>query len=467
MRVSGARKGETGVRTYMRQLFATRGHLAFLGLVFPQTWMYILSSGVVCSKQPFQLAFHAGMLGCLFVLALVGLCRRGAWPAVCDVVFAAPMVALPLAGLLPWVVQGSYALMLGVLAGVGMGWCFAAWFYALCQVPLRNGFCYVLLGFSLGALGCLLFKMLIDLWLPLALMAGAALPVVSAAAVRLCLRLGTAGSGQECPAASTAAASVGKIAVLVVQIVVYALVFGNGFVFSVLQDSIHASDHSAGIVLLNYGLRALLPLVLMVWLAVQSGSHAATYESVFKVLMLVGVFVLLGVWFIGGLDTLASYALVSTARNMVLMLLFLTCLKLAAVTGRSPWFVYGVGRGAYELSVIAGIVGYAWLVRTFGFITLGFFATARSLGESEEPAQVPAVEVPREASDHTGLRLRYALNDREFQILMLFYRGNSKRRIAEQIGTSENTVRWYLQQLYARMGIHSRDELLELVDGLE
>lgn len=80
---------------------------------------------------------------------------------------------------------------------------------------------------------------------------------------------------------------------------------------------------------------------------------------------------------------------------------------------------------------------------------------------------MPAVEVPREASDHTGLRLRYALNDREFQILMLFYRGNSKRRIAEQIGISENTVRWYLQQLYARMGIHSRDELLELVDGLE
>lgn len=485
MRVSGARKGEAGVRTYMRQLFATRGHLAFLGLVFPQTWMYILSSGVVCSEQPFQLAFHAGMLGCLFVLALVGLCRRGAWPAACDVAFAAPMVALPLAGLLPWMVQGPYALVLGALAGVGMGWCFAAWFYALCQVPLRNGFCYVLLGFSLGALGCLLFKMLIDLWLPLALMAGAALPVVSVAAVRLCLRLGTAGSGQECPAAPTAAASVGKIVVLVVQIVVYALVFGNGFVFSVLQDSIHASDHSAGIALLNYGLRALLPLVLMVWLAVQSGSHAATYEPVFKVLMLVGVFVLLGVWFIGGLDTLVSYALVSTARNMVLMLLFLTCLKLAAVTGRSPWFVYGVGRGAYELSVIAGIVGYAWLVRTFGFITLGadlvyltalcvlafltscFFATARSLGESEEPAQVPAVEVSREASDHTGLRLRYALNDREFQILMLFYRGNSKRRIAEQIGISENTVRWYLQQLYARMGIHSRDELLELVDGLE
>ena len=52
MRVSGARKGEAGVRTYMRQLFATRGHLAFLGLVFPQTWMYILSSGVVCSEQP-------------------------------------------------------------------------------------------------------------------------------------------------------------------------------------------------------------------------------------------------------------------------------------------------------------------------------------------------------------------------------------------------------------------------------
>ncbi len=444
-----------------------------------------MSSGMVCSEQSFQLAFHGGMLACLFVLALVGLYHKSAWPPAFDIAFAVPMVALPLAGLLPWVVAGPYALVLGALAGAGMGWCFASWFYILCQVPLRDGFCYVLLGFSLGALGCLTLNVLADVWQPLVLILGLALPVASAWAVRRCMRAVGTTPDQGGHAATEVSVSTGKVVVLVVQIVVYALVFGNGFVFSVLQDSIHASDHNAGIVLLNYGLRALLPLVLMVWLVVQSGGQAATYQPLFKVLMLVGVFVLLGAWFIGGLDTLVSYALVSTARNMVLMLLFLTCLKLVAVSGRGPWFVYGVGRGAYELSVIAGIVGYAWIVRTFGSIALGadlvyltalcvlafltscFFATAQSLGESEEPARpapVPGGAV-HEAPDYGALRSRYTLNDREFEILMLFYRGNSKRRIAEQIGISENTVRWYLQQLYARLGIHSRDELLELVDA--
>lgn len=446
--------------------------------------MYMVSSGTVCAEQEFQLAFHGGMLACLFVLALVGLCRQKSWPWWLDGAFALPLVALPVAGLLPWGVGGFYALGLGAVAGIGMGWCFSAWFYVLCRRPLRDAFCYVLLGFSLGAVGCLVLKVMLDVWMPLGLCVGILLPLASARAVRLCLGnedSGRAGDdGRESPAGST----LGNIVVLIVQVVVYALVFGNGFVFSVLQDSIHASPQSAGIVLLNYGLRALLPLVLMVWLAVQSGTRAATYQPIFKVLMLVGVFVLLGVWFIGGLDTVVSYALVSTARNMVLMLLFLTCLKLVSASQKSPWFVYGVGRGAYELSVILGIVGYAWLMRTFGSIALGadlvyltalcvlafltscFFTTAQSLGEPEE-IEEPTGEagIPAATPDYAGLRARYGLNDREFEVLMLFYRGNSKRRIAEQIGISENTVRWYLQQVYGRMGIHSRDELLELVDA--
>ncbi len=252
------------MRAFMRQLFATRGHLAFVGLAFPQTWMYVMSSGVVCAEQPFQLAFHGGMLACLFALALVGMYYKGVWPSTCDAVLAVPMAILPLTAMLPWAVGGPYALILGTLAGIGMGWCFAAWFNVLCRVPLRDGFCYVLLGFSLGALGCLLFGVLADLALPLALILGSALPVFSARSVRRCLRLVGAASGRGGFTEPATAVSTSKIVVLVVQIVVYALVFGNGFVFSVLQDSIHASTHSAGIAWLNYGLRALLPLVLMV-----------------------------------------------------------------------------------------------------------------------------------------------------------------------------------------------------------
>ena len=467
------------MRAYLQQLFATQKHLAFLGLVFPQTWMYLVSSGIVCAEQGFQLAFHGGMMVCLLVLALIGLCRRSGWRPIVDGIFAVAMVLLPLAGFVPGGVGGTAALFVGAVAGIGVGWCFAAWLSALCRPSLRNAFCYVLLGFSLGAVGCLALKVLVDLWIPLALVVGAVLPMASAVALRMCVAVEVSPVSEQADAAGSL---VGKIVVLVIQIVVYALVFGNGFVFGVLQDNIYASSHTAGIVVLNYGLRALLPLVLMVWLVVQSGANAATYQPIFKVLMLVGVFVLLGAWFIGGLDTIVSYALVSTARNMVLMLLFLTCLKLVAVSKKSPWFVYGIGRGAYEASVIVGIVGYSWLMRTFGSISLGgdlvyltalcvlafltscFFATAQSLGELEVSAPTAALPTA-EAPDYATLRTRYGLNDREFEILMLFYRGNSKRRIAEQIGISENTVRWYLQQLYTRLGIHSRDELLELVDA--
>jgi DNA-binding CsgD family transcriptional regulator len=229
----------------------------------------------------------------------------------------------------------------------------------------------------------------------------------------------------------------------------------------------------------------------MGWLLAQSGPSASAYRPLFNALMLALVFVLLGVWYLAGLDMLVSYALVSMARNMVLMLLFLASLKLVVVSGKSPWFVFGIARGAYEAAVVVGIVGYARLMDVLGPISLGedlvyltalcvlvfltscFFSMAQCLGarglEASDNAGGDAAAAPpqkAQADDgHADLRARYALNDREFEVLMLFYCGDSKRRIAELLGISENTVRWYIQQLYARMDVHSRDELHELMDA--
>lgn len=490
------------MRAYLRRLFSTRERLAFVGLCFPQAWMFVISSGAVSSAQPFQLAFHGGMLACLVVLALMALRRQPGWPRSLDAAGAAAMALTALAGLvlpcLPAGLAGPAGLAVGVLGGCGLGWCFSTWFRVLCALPLRDAFCYVLLGFSAGALGCLVLKLIEGISVAAVLLVGALLPAGSAVALRRCAGMvdldADAVPVAACAGAAREGSALGAVVVLVVQIVVYVMVFGNGFVFSVLQDSLASSPHGTATALLNYGLRALLPLVLMAWLAVQEGPDAEVYRPVFNVAMLVGVFVLLGAWFIAGLDTLVAHALVSTARNMVLMLLFLSCLKLVRESGKSPWFVFGVGRGAYEVSVIAGIAGYAWFVRTLGGVSIGqdlvyltamcviafltscFFATAQSLGGTSAAGRAPAdgtgaakgsrADASGAAADDAFgvLRERYALNDREYQILTMFCHGSSKRRIAEQIGISENTVRWYLQQLYVRLDVHSRDELLELVD---
>ena len=61
---------------------------------------------------------------------------------------------------------------------------------------------------------------------------------------------------------------------------------------------------------------------------------------------------------------------------------------------------------------------------------------------------------------------RRGLTDREMQILQLLCRGFSKGHIAQKLQLSENTVRWHSKNLYEKLGIHSKQELLELVgDG--
>ena len=48
--------------------------------------------------------------------------------------------------------------------------------------------------------------------------------------------------------------------------------------------------------------------------------------------------------------------------------------------------------------------------------------------------------------------------------MRLICRGRSKRYIAEHMALSENTVRGYAKTLYAKLDVHSREELLDLLD---
>ena len=57
----------------------------------------------------------------------------------------------------------------------------------------------------------------------------------------------------------------------------------------------------------------------------------------------------------------------------------------------------------------------------------------------------------------------YGLSTRETQIVSIFAQGRSAARIAEQLTLSENTVKTHLQNSYAKAGVHSKQELLDLI----
>lgn len=59
---------------------------------------------------------------------------------------------------------------------------------------------------------------------------------------------------------------------------------------------------------------------------------------------------------------------------------------------------------------------------------------------------------------------RYALSTREAEVLELLARGNTRASIAEKLCISENTVRVHVKNIYAKLRIHSKQQLIDMVD---
>ena len=59
----------------------------------------------------------------------------------------------------------------------------------------------------------------------------------------------------------------------------------------------------------------------------------------------------------------------------------------------------------------------------------------------------------------------YCLSDRETEVVGLVVRGNTVARIAELLFISENTVRTHTKRIYNKLGVHKKQELIELVES--
>lgn len=60
---------------------------------------------------------------------------------------------------------------------------------------------------------------------------------------------------------------------------------------------------------------------------------------------------------------------------------------------------------------------------------------------------------------------RYGLSKRELEIMALFAQGRSANWIAENQCISKNTVRTHLRAVYAKLGVHTRQELLDFISA--
>ena len=59
------------------------------------------------------------------------------------------------------------------------------------------------------------------------------------------------------------------------------------------------------------------------------------------------------------------------------------------------------------------------------------------------------------------------LSERELQVAEYVYRGYSAKRTAEALYLSESTVNSHTRNLYRKLGIHSKQDLIQLVESFK
>ena len=103
------------------------------------------------------------------------------------------------------------------------------------------------------------------------------------------------------------------------------------------------------------------------------------------------------------------------------------------------------------------------------FVGVGQAPACAAPAHAGEPAgarEAPMPDAPAPSLDERvhAVAADFLLTRREEDVLRLLARGRTSAWVAGELGLATNTVRGYVQGIYAKLGVHSRQELIDLVE---
>lgn len=124
------------------------------------------------------------------------------------------------------------------------------------------------------------------------------------------------------------------------------------------------------------------------------------------------------------------------------------------------------GRGNLELTAVALVAVYL-----VAMVSMFLFKDRKLQGSDEDDGKVamPTAERQGDAlADRCALLAQtYGLTPRESEILVHLGQGRTARAISEKLVVSENTVKYHIKSIYQKLDVHSRDEVIDLIEHLE
>ena len=88
-------------------------------------------------------------------------------------------------------------------------------------------------------------------------------------------------------------------------------------------------------------------------------------------------------------------------------------------------------------------------------------ALERWLGVEEAPASLDDVRQAAMRRSAEEMGRQFLLSNREIEVLSLYALGHTQKRLAEELCVSQATIRTHVKRIYAKCGLHSRQELLD------
>lgn len=156
-------------------------------------------------------------------------------------------------------------------------------------------------------------------------------------------------------------------------------------------------------------------------------------------------------------------------------LMFASFARIARERGASAVFVFGIGSGLVDFATGAGSLACQALgaghgametlsVAMVAFLALYLltFSLALTRGRAQRrPSAPPAPAGVREGCDR--IADRYGVTAGEKSVMVLLAQGFTVSAIAERLQLSPNTVRSHSKAIYRKLGVHSKQELIDLV----
>jgi DNA-binding CsgD family transcriptional regulator len=178
-------------------------------------------------------------------------------------------------------------------------------------------------------------------------------------------------------------------------------------------------------------------------------------------------------------------SLVYVGYKVSFVLILPTCMTLARQDGTHPLAVFGVFMAGVHLvfALATGFVIALYHVNYFGAATLtvgillALYVLAmtysvamniwRRREQEENVEQVPTVDSSAAGSTQAAtqaIATEHLLTAREQDVLLLLAQGRDVPTIARQLNISENTVRTHTKNVYIKLDVHGKQELLDRVE---